>query len=54
MKHLITLLFFVGAIAFYIAGSMPGATALLMIGVILESLAWYRVLRGKRRPAVRF
>jgi hypothetical protein len=48
MKHLVTLLFFVGAIAAYIAGNMPGAALLLVVGVILELAGWYRVFRGTR------
>jgi len=48
MKHLVTLLFFVGAIAACIAGSMPGAALLLVVGVILELAGWYRVFRGAR------
>lgn len=50
MKHLLTLLFFAGAIAAYIVGSMPGAAALLVIGVVLELLGWYRILRNKKHP----
>lgn len=49
MKHLVTLLLFLGAIAAYLAGSTPGAAALLVVAVILESLAWYRVLGRKRQ-----
>lgn len=52
MKHLVTLLFFVGAIAAYIVGSMPGATLLLAIGVVLELTGWYRVFRGKKHPSI--
>lgn len=52
MRHLVTLLLFVGAIAAYIAGSTPGAVAFVVVGLILESAAWYRLLRGnKHRPA---
>jgi hypothetical protein len=52
MKRLVTLLFFAGAIAAYIAGSIPGASVLLAIGMILESLGWYRVLRSKKHPSL--
>jgi hypothetical protein len=51
MKHLVTLLLFVGAIAAYIAGSTSGAAVLVVAGLALESVAWYRLLRGnKNRP----
>lgn len=51
MRHLVTLLLFVGAIAAYIAGSTPGAATLVVVGLALESVAWYRLLRGgKHRP----
>ena len=52
MKHFVTLLFFAAAIAAYIAGSMPGTAALLIVGVVFESLGWYRILRGKKRLPV--
>ena len=48
MRHLVTVLFFASAVAAYIAGSMPGAAALLIVGIVLESLGWYRVFRGKK------
>lgn len=52
MRHLVTLLLFVAAIAAYLTGSTPGAAALIVVGLVLESVAWYRLLRGKRhRPA---
>jgi membrane protein implicated in regulation of membrane protease activity len=47
MRHVITLLLFVGAIAAYFAGSMPGAAVLLAAGAVLETLGWYRLFRGK-------
>jgi hypothetical protein len=51
MRHLVTLLLFAGAIAAYIAGSTPGAATLVVVGLALESVAWYRLLRGrKHRP----
>ena len=49
MRHLATLLLFVGAIAAYIAGSTPGAAALVVVGLVLESVAWYRLFRGKKQ-----
>ncbi len=49
MRHLVTLLLFVAAIAAYIAGSMPGALALVAVGVVLESIAWLRIFRGRKR-----
>lgn len=52
MKHLVTLLFFAGGVAAYMAGSAPGAAALLLIGGVLESLGWYRLLRSKKNPAI--
>jgi NhaP-type Na+/H+ or K+/H+ antiporter len=52
MKHLITLLLFVGAIAAYIAGSTSGAAVLVVAGLALESVAWYRLLRGKKNRPV--
>lgn len=51
MRHLITLLFFAGAIAAYVMGSMQGALLLLAVGVILELLAWYRLFRTRRPPS---
>ena len=51
MRHLVTLLLFAGAIVAYLAGSMPGAGALVIVGIALEAMAWYRVIRGrKQRP----
>lgn len=47
MRHLITVLFFVGAFVADMAGSMPGATALLIVGVVFELVGWYRILRHK-------
>lgn len=52
MKHAVTLLFFAGAIAAYIAGSMPGTAALLIVGAVLESLGWHRVLRRSKHSPV--
>ena len=52
MRHLVTLLLFVAAIAAYIAGSMPGAVALVAVGLVLEAIAWLRVFRGKKQPPV--
>ncbi|MEZ0472110.1 hypothetical protein [Luteimonas salinilitoris] len=52
MRHLVTLLLFVGAIAAYIAGSTLGAAALVVVGLVLESVAWYRILRGKKHRPV--
>jgi hypothetical protein len=48
MKHLMTLLLFVGAVFAYIAGSMPGVTILLAVGMMLESIAWYRVFHSRK------
>lgn len=50
MKHLVTLLFFAGAIAAYSVGSMPGATLLLAVGIVLELVGWYRIFRSKKHP----
>lgn len=52
MKHVVTVLFFVAAMAAYIASSLPGAALLLAIGLGLELTGWYRVLRGRRNPGV--
>lgn len=47
MRPLITVLLFVGAFVADIAGSMPGAAALLIVGVLLELVGWYRILHRK-------
>lgn len=52
MRHLVTLLLFVAAIAAYIAGSMPGAIVLVVVGLVLEATAWLRVFRGRKQPPV--
>jgi hypothetical protein len=52
MKHLVTLLIFAGAVAAYMLGSMPGATALLIVGVVMELLGWYRIFRGEKHSSV--
>jgi hypothetical protein len=44
--RLIALLVFAGTIAAYVPGSTSGAALLLVVGVVLESLGWYRVSRG--------
>jgi hypothetical protein len=49
MKHLVTFLFFVGAIVAYMAGSIPGAAAFSIVGIVLELIGWHRILRGKKR-----
>jgi membrane protein implicated in regulation of membrane protease activity len=52
MRHLVTLFLFIGAIAAYIAGSTPGAAALVLVGLVLEAVAWYRLLRAKKHRPV--
>jgi hypothetical protein len=52
MRHLVTLALFAAAVAAYMAGSAPGAAALLLVGLVLESLAWYRVFHGRKHPPV--
>lgn len=52
MRHLVTLLLFAGAVAAYLAGSTPGAAALVVVGLVLEAVAWYRLLRGKKHRPV--
>ena len=53
MRHLVTLLLFAGAIAAYLAGSAPGVAALVVVGLVLEGVAWHRLLRGKKhRPTL--
>lgn len=47
MRHFITALFFVGAFVADLAGGTPGAATLLIAGVALESVGWYRILRRK-------
>lgn len=47
MRYLVTLLFVAGAMAAYIAGSVSGA-AFLIVGIVLESLVWYRIFRSKK------
>lgn len=52
MRHVVTALFFAGAIAAYIAGSTPGAGVLLVVGIVLELLGWYRVTGRKKQTPV--
>lgn len=51
MRHLVTILFFIAAIAAYLAGSAPGAIGLVVVGLVLEVFAWRRVFRRRKQPA---
>jgi hypothetical protein len=48
MRHLITLLLFLGAIAAYTSGSTWGAAA-FVVGLVLENLVLYRLVRDSKQ-----
>lgn len=48
IRHLVTVVFLVAAIALYTAGAARPATVLLLLGVLAEATFWYR-LSGERR-----
>ncbi|MGA7297571.1 MAG: glycosyl transferase family 39 [Rhodanobacteraceae bacterium] len=50
MRHFVTFLLFAGAIAAYIMSGAPGAVVLVIVGVVLEFLGWYRLFRAKKQP----
>ena len=50
-RHLVTLLFLLAAIAFYVAGAAGPATLLLLLGVLVEGTFWYRFFGRKRNKA---
>lgn len=52
MRHLLTLVFFLAAMVAYILSSVPGALALLLVGLVLESMGWYRIFHGRKRKHV--
>lgn len=45
MKHGITFFILFAAVAAYLAGSTLESMILLMIGAVLESIFWFRLLR---------
>ncbi|MFY9260582.1 MAG: hypothetical protein WAO71_08760 [Gallionella sp.] len=48
MRHLITLACLVAAFAAYTVGWRQGIVGFAVIGIILESLFWFRLLRKKK------
>jgi hypothetical protein len=51
MRHLITVVFFVAAIAAYLGSASPGwIGALFLVGMLCEGIAWFRVLRRYKPP----
>jgi hypothetical protein len=49
LRTLAILLLFAAAIAFYALGSAPGAGSLVLLGVVFESLGWFKLIKAKRR-----
>jgi len=49
MKHLITVSFIVAAILFYAIALRPAANIFLVLGVLAETVFWFRVGRLFRR-----
>jgi hypothetical protein len=49
MKHLITFAFLAAAILFYAVGFGPGAKLAIALGVVAETIFWFRFLRLLRR-----
>ena len=47
MKHIITVLSLIAAIASYIAGSAFGIVAFLISGLLLEGVFWARIFRRR-------
>jgi len=47
MRHLVTLLCLVAAVASYIVGSTSGAVVFLALGVLLEGVFWFRIIGRK-------
>ena len=45
MKHGITFFILFAAVAAYLAGSTLESMILLMVGAVLESIFWFRLLR---------
>ena len=45
-RGLITALFLIAAVAFYIFGEILAATGLLFVGVALELVFWVRLFKG--------
>ncbi len=50
MKHVITFFCFIAAVTSYLAGSASGAVIFFVVGVILESVFWFRLFRRKENP----
>lgn len=48
-KHLITLLFLLAAVVFYIAGMSRAGAGLLVMGVLSEGIFWVRLFRHSRK-----
>jgi len=51
MRHLITLACLVAAFAAYTIGWGQGGTSFVVIGIILESMFWFRLLRKKKQQS---
>ena len=49
MRHLITLLCLVAAVASYIVGNTSGAAVFPVLGVLLEGMFWLRIFGQKHR-----
>ena len=45
LRHLLTFLFLLLAIALYLAGMAMPATLLLLLGLLAEGIFWLRLLR---------
>jgi hypothetical protein len=53
MKHLVTALCLLGALAAYALGWGAGVAGALVLGVVLELTFWYRVLRAHKARELR-
>jgi hypothetical protein len=51
MHALITLAWLAAALAFYTLGSTTGLIVFLFVGVVAESIFWFRLLRRKGSAA---
>ncbi|MGB8855442.1 MAG: hypothetical protein WCC58_02095 [Burkholderiales bacterium] len=49
LRILAILSLFAAAVVFYALGSAPGAGSLLLLGVVFESLGWFKLIKAKRR-----
>lgn len=45
MKHIITFFILFAAVVAYLAGSTLGSMIFLIIGAVLETIFWFRILR---------